>query len=203
MNEVNLLSKDRKYIWHPYTQHAKKEDPILVTKAQGALLYDDRGQEIIDAVSSWWVNIHGHGDPRIAKAVYDQFLKLEQVIFSGFTHEIAIELSERLLECLPKNLSKVFFSDNGSTSVEVAIKMALQYFYNKGDDDKIKIIAFEEGFHGETFGAMSVSGEHQFNKAFKNHLFEVARIPAPIKGNEAKSFEQLRKHLVKTHEHLQ
>jgi adenosylmethionine-8-amino-7-oxononanoate aminotransferase len=146
---------------------------------KGVYLYDAAGNSYIDAISSWWVNIHGHAHPYLAQKIYEQALKLEQVIFAGFTHEPAVQLSERLLGHLPSNFQKVFFSDNGSTAVEVAIKMALQYFHNQGRTQKRKILAFEDAYHGDTFGAMSLGAPSAFNAPFQDMLFEVEFLPSP------------------------
>ncbi len=186
--------KDRKYIWHPYTQMAQPDLPITIVKGKGTMLYDDNGKAYIDAISSWWVNVHGHSHPYIADKIAKQALTLEHSIFAGFTHAPAVQLAEKLLRKLPINQSKVFFSDNGSTAVEVAIKMAAQYWYNKGEKKK-KIIAFENAYHGDTFGAMSVSGRSTFTKPFNDMLFEVIFIPVPIKGKERLAQEALEKAL--------
>src|ERR1700761_2023334 len=127
----SLSERDRKVIWHPYTQHKDILPPIPVTQGKGSLLFDDKGNSYIDAISSWWVNIHGHAHPYIAKRIYEQALQLEHIIFAGFTHEPAVTLAERLLKILPGNLSKIFYSDDGSTSTEVAVKMAIQYWWNE------------------------------------------------------------------------
>ncbi|MBB3054177.1 adenosylmethionine-8-amino-7-oxononanoate aminotransferase [Mucilaginibacter gotjawali] len=156
--------------------------PIPIVRGEGALLFDENGKKYIDAVSSWWVNIHGHAHPYIAKKVSEQLYKLEHVIFAGFTHEGAVELAERLLQILPKNQQKVFYSDNGSTAVEVAIKMCLQYWHNKGEN-RTKIIAFKNAYHGDTFGAMAVSGRSAFTAAFDRLLFEVEFIDLPNEDN--------------------
>lgn len=152
---------------------------------------DNKGNKYLDAISSWWVNIHGHAHPYIAKKIAEQALILEQVIFAGFTHEPAIKLAERILKLLPGNFSKVFYSDDGSTAVEVALKMAFQYWHNKGKP-RMKIIAFKNGYHGDTFGAMSASGRGVFTKPFFPFLFEVVHIDPPLQGNEKKSFRQLK-----------
>ncbi len=180
---MTLLEKDAAFIWHPFTQIKDENAPILIKKAQGSTLFGVDGKEYIDAISSWWVNIHGHGNPHIAKAIAHQALELEQVIFARFTHEPAIDLAEQLLMNLPPHFSKVFFSDNGSTSVEVAIKMSLQFFHNQGITHKTKIIAFENAYHGDTFGAMSVSGKSAFNAPFNPLLFEVFYVPIPNENN--------------------
>src|ERR1043166_9670929 len=127
-----LSERDQKFIWHPFTQQKNTTSPVAITRAKGSLLFDEHGNEYIDAISSWWVNIHGHAHPYIAEKVYQQALQLEHIIFAGFTHAPAVELAERLLKILPGNFSKVFYSDDGSTSTEVAIKMAVQYWWNRG-----------------------------------------------------------------------
>jgi len=144
---------------------------------------DADGNTYIDAISSWWVNLHGHAHPYIAEKIYAQALELEQVIFAGFTHTPAVTLAERLLSILPGNLAKVFFSDNGSTSTEVALKMAIQYWWNQGQTSRKKILAFRNAYHGDTFGAMSVSDRGVFTLAFHQHLFEVVFIDTPNADN--------------------
>ncbi|MBI4929267.1 MAG: adenosylmethionine--8-amino-7-oxononanoate transaminase [Bacteroidetes bacterium] len=187
---MSLSSRDKNIIWHPYSQHQLNPDSIGIVKAKGAYVYDQKGKKYIDALSSWWTSIHGHTHPYIAKKVFTQLKKLEHVIFAGFTHEPAVELAERLLKKLPKNQKRIFFSDNGSTAVEVALKMSFQYWYNKGTP-KTKVIAFENAYHGDTFGAMSVSERGAFTKPFDFGLFDVAFIDAPIKGKETESIQQL------------
>jgi adenosylmethionine-8-amino-7-oxononanoate aminotransferase len=190
---VTLLEKDKNYIWHPFTPLEVEEDPIVIESAQGVYLYTADGKKIIDAVSSWWVNLHGHSNPIIAKAISEQARKLEHVIFAGFTHEPAITLAENLLSVLPKNQSKIFFSDDGSTAVEVGLKMAMQYWHNKGIQTKTKIIALEGAYHGDTFGAMSVGARDVFNLAFNRYLFNVDFIDFPSKQNEEKLLSDFRK----------
>ncbi|MEZ2338849.1 adenosylmethionine--8-amino-7-oxononanoate transaminase [Mucilaginibacter sp. RCC_168] len=179
---MNLTERDLKVIWHPYTQMKTAAPPIGIVRGEGAGLFDEEGKKYIDAVSSWWVNIHGHAHPYIAKKVSEQLHKLEHVIFAGFTHEGAVELAERLLAILPNNQQKAFYSDNGSTAIEVAIKMCLQYWLNKGDQ-RTKIVAFKNAYHGDTFGAMAVSGRSAFTAAFDSLLFEVEFIDLPNKDN--------------------
>jgi len=179
---MNLTERDLKVIWHPYTQMKTAAPPIGIVRGEGAGLFDEEGKKYIDAVSSWWVNIHGHAHPYIAKKVSEQLLKLEHVIFAGFTHEGAVELAERLLAILPDNQQKAFYSDNGSTAIEVAIKMCLQYWLNKGDQ-RTRIMAFKNAYHGDTFGAMAVSGRSAFTAAFDSLLFEVEFIDIPNKEN--------------------
>ena len=134
-----LQERDKKVIWHPYTPQKYAPQPIPVVKGEGVWLYDDKGNRYIDAVSSWWVTIHGHAHPYIAKKIYEQAQKLEQVIFTGFTHEPAVELAEKLIGILPGRFSRIFYSDNGSTATEVAIKMAIQYWWNGGDKKRTRI----------------------------------------------------------------
>jgi len=179
---MSWVERDLKVIWHPYTQMKTALPPVPIVRGEGACLFDENGRKYIDAVSSWWVNIHGHSHPYIAQKVAEQLTKLEHVIFAGFTHPTAIELAERLLNILPGNQQKAFYSDNGSTAVEVAIKMCLQYWHNKGDK-RIKILAFKNAYHGDTFGAMAVSGRSAFTAAFDSLLFEVEFIDLPDKHN--------------------
>jgi len=179
----DLLNIDRQHVWHPFTPLVGSDDPVLITSAEGVYLTTQDGRKILDAVSSWWVNIHGHANPQLAKAIAKQAGMLEHVIFAGFTHEPAITLSQNLLSILPQNQSKIFFSDNGSTAVEVALKMAFQYWYNQGVTRK-KIIALDGAYHGDTFGAMSVGERGLFTDPFKSYLFETAFIAFPRKDNE-------------------
>jgi len=179
---MSLVERDLKVIWHPYTQMKTALPPVPIVRGEGACLYDENGKRYIDAVSSWWVNIHGHAHPYIAQKVAEQLNKLEHVIFAGFTHEPAVELAERLLAILPSNQQKAFYSDNGSTAVEVAIKMCLQYWHNRGINHT-KILAFNNAYHGDTFGAMAVSGRSAFTAAFDNLLFEVEFIDTPDESN--------------------
>jgi len=182
------IAKDKAHIWHPFTPLIGSGDPLVIQSAKGVYLHTEDGRKIIDAVSSWWVNIHGHANEHIAEALSHQARQLEHVIFAGFTHPPAIQLAENLLKILPENQSKIFFSDNGSTSVEVALKMAFQYWHNQGIKRE-KVIAFEGGYHGDTFGAMSVGGRSSFFNAFNSFLFDVEFIPFPEKGREEKTIE--------------
>lgn len=195
---MNLSERDKKHNWHPYTQHKTVADFPAIVKGKDALLWDENGKEYIDAIASWWVNPFGHSNKVMADAIYQQLTTLEHVLFGGFTHNKAVELSEKLMEILPSNQKKIFYSDNGSTAVEVAIKVALQYNYNKGIV-KTKVIAFEDAFHGDTFGAMAASGITFFTEAFKGSLLEVVRIPVPTQGNEEQIIKTL-ENLVKTNE---
>lgn len=187
---MTLTERDQKNLWHPYTQHKTALPPVAITRGEGALLWDDNNKEYIDAIASWWVNPFGHSNKFIADAIYKQLTTLEHVLFGGFTHEPAIVLGEKLLEILPDNQKKIFFSDNGSTAVEVAIKVALQYFYNSGQK-KTTIIAFEDAFHGDTFAAMAASGISLYTQAFDGMFIDVVRIPVPVKGKETGSYQVL------------
>ena len=190
---MNLSEKDFDLIWHPYTHQKNRPLSIPIVKGKKTLLYDDKGNSYIDAISSWWVTIHGHGHKYIAKKLHKQARKLEQVIFAGFTHEPAVNLAEKILKILPGNFSKVFYSDNGSTATEVAIKMSLQYWMNKGEGNRNKILAFHHSYHGDTFGAMSVSERGTFTLAFRDKLFEVIFIDVP----DEKNIQQLQQEIEK------
>jgi len=179
---MTLINRDAKTIWHPYTQHFMARPPLPIVRGEGASLYDEEGNRYIDAVSSWWVTLHGHSQPYIVERVAAQLKKLDQVIFAGFTHEPAIALAESLLAILPDQQQKVFYTDNGSTAVEVALKMCVQYWFNKGQPRK-KVLAFHNGYHGDTFGAMSVSGRSAWTSPFDNFLFEVVFIDTPTTAN--------------------
>src|SRR5205809_591332 len=154
---MNLTERDSKYVWHPFTQQKNMPVPLAITKAEGSFIFDENGNGYIDAISSWWVNIHGHAHPYIAEKMYEQALQLEHIIFAGFTHEPAVDLAEKLLKILPGEFSKIFYSDDGSTSTEVAIKMAIQYWWNKEQEPgskkqeiRNKILAFTNSYHGDT-----------------------------------------------------
>jgi adenosylmethionine---8-amino-7-oxononanoate aminotransferase len=184
---------DKEHIWHPFTSFAGEREQIHIKKAKGLYLYTEDGRAIMDAISSWWVNLHGHSHPEIARAIYEQASNLEHVIFAGFTHEPAIELTRNLLSVLPPRLQRLFFSDNGSTAVEVAIKMALQLFENRGTPRK-RIIALKGAYHGDTFGSMSVGSRGAFTAPFNQHLFDVDFIDLPDKHNFAEVHQSF-KHL--------
>lgn len=180
----------RSPIWHPFTQHGSEPPPIHIDRAEGARLYARDGRVIIDAISSWWVNPHGHGHPRIAKAVAEQAARLDQIIFAGFTHGPAERLAARLLAVTPPGLEFVFFSDSGSTAVEVAVKMAVGYWHNRGAM-RPRIIAIEDGYHGDTFGAMSVGHRSVFSAAYQPMLFQVDHLPFPAAGREQAAVDAL------------
>lgn len=157
--------------------------PLPIVKGKGTLLYDENGETYIDAISSWWVTLHGHGHPYIAEKIYHQALEIEQVIFAGFTHKPAVDLAEKLLPRLPGKFARIFYSDNGSTATEVALKMSVQYWWNKEEKKRTKIIAFNNSYHGDTFGAMSVSDRSVFTLAFHDLLFDVIFIDTPRQDN--------------------
>jgi adenosylmethionine---8-amino-7-oxononanoate aminotransferase len=163
-------------IWHPFTNRALDPAPLPVSRAEGVYLHTHDGRKIIDAISSWWVNLHGHANPRIAAAVAEQARKVEHVIMAGFTHEAAEELAVRLRKWLPESLTHLFFSDDGSTAVEVALKLAVQYFRNVGRPQKCEIVALAHGYHGDTAGAMSVSDESPFTDPFRSMRYPVHRV---------------------------
>ena len=178
----SILAKDKSFIWHPLTQHKIQKEIIPIVKAKGCELIDGNGNTYIDAISSWYTCVYGHCNPQLVDAIKTQSEELDQIIFSGFTHPKAVELAEKLVSILPGKIQKVFYNDNGSTSTEVGIKMALQYHHNLGHD-RDTILAFEEGFHGDTFGAMSVSGLSVYNGAFEKHFIKVLRLPKPDGDN--------------------
>ncbi len=190
---MSLQDRDSRVIWHPFTQVAESRAPIAIIQAEGCWLTADDGRKYLDGTASWWVNAHGHAHPYIAQRIFKQASTLEHIIFAGFTHAPAIELAERLIEKLPGKQTRIFYSDNGSTSVEVALKMTLQYFHNQGIK-RNKFIAFRNAYHGDTFGAMSVAERNAFSAPFNDLLFDVDFIDAP-ENAESESEIQLMKHL--------
>jgi adenosylmethionine---8-amino-7-oxononanoate aminotransferase len=182
LSNIEIQQKDNEFVWHPFTHLKYAEAPIHIVKGEGAYFFDAEGNKLLDGISSWWVNLHGHCHPYISRKVSEQLHTLEHAIFSSFTHEPAVKLAERLIGHLPENQSKIFYSDNGSTAVEVGLKMVLQYWYNRGISKK-KFIAFENAYHGDTFGGMSVGARNVFNNAFENLLFDVIHIPLPCADN--------------------
>jgi adenosylmethionine---8-amino-7-oxononanoate aminotransferase len=177
-------------VWHPFTQHGLEEPIPLITRAEGAALYTADGQRIIDAISSWWVTTHGHCHPRIMAAIVEQTQKLDQIIFAGWTHQPAEDLARRLVEIAPRPLDHVFYSDSGSTSVEVALKMALGYWTNRGEP-RHRIIVMQHSYHGDTFGGMSVGERGVFNRAYQALLFDVETVPSPCAGQEQATYDAL------------
>lgn len=180
---MDWLEQDKTYIWHPFTHQKNAPEPIFIERGEGSWLIDGNGKRYLDAISSWWVNIHGHGHSYIANKLYEQALKLEHIIFAGFTHEPAISLATRLIPKLPGKFARIFYSDNGSTATEVALKMAIQFWWNQGRQGRKKILAFSNSYHGDTFGAMSVSDRSVFTLAFHDHLFEVVFLETPTAEN--------------------
>ena len=179
--EVDLLELDRRYLWHPYTQMKdfEKDDPLFVGRADGVFLFDAQGRRYYDTISSWWCILHGHNHPGIKAAIRDQLDRLEHVHFAGTTHEGAIRLAEKLVALTPDGLSKVFYSDNGSTACEVAIKMSLQYWKHMGETRRESFVSLERGYHGDTIGAMSLGGVPSFKGPFDALTFDSYRIPSP------------------------
>lgn len=175
---MNYKELDKFHVWHPFTQMQTAPESLLITRASGASLYTEDEQAYIDVNSSWWVNVHGHANAYIGSAISEQFKQLDHVIFAGVTHPKAIELAARLSSLLPAKMDKVFFSDDGSTAVEVALKMAFQYWSNKGEDKK-RILAMHGAYHGDTFGAMSVGQRGYFNRPFEHFFFTVDFIDFP------------------------
>ena len=188
---LNLVTRDQKHLWHPLTQHKISPEALPIVKAKGSILYAEDGSEYIDGIASWYTAMYGHCNEYITGKVAAQMQNLDQVVFSGFTHEPAVKLSEELIKILPGNQQKLFFNDNGSTATEIGIKMALQYHHNQGNNRNV-MLAFDEGFHGDTFGAMSVSGLSVYNGAFEEHFIEVLRIPVPLGENNAEVISKLK-----------
>jgi adenosylmethionine-8-amino-7-oxononanoate aminotransferase len=184
------LLHDAAHVWHPYTQHLHAPLPVRIARAQGAWLHAADGRPILDAISSWWVTTHGHCHPDIVQAVAAQAAALDQVIFAGFTHEPATALAAELVSRLPRGLTRVFYSDNGSTAVEVAIKMSLQSFANRGTPRRL-IAALEHAYHGDTFGAMAAGARGLFTQAYEPLLFDVARLPDPSNGDTLSALDAL------------
>jgi len=169
------MSASNLHLWHPFTQEGVDPSPLSIRSAKGVFLETQDGRQILDAISSWWVNLHGHSHPAIADAVAKQAARLEHVLFAGFSHEPAEELAARLGKIVPSPLRHAFFSDDGSTAVEIALKLAVQYWNNSGRPQKHKIVALENAYHGDTVGAMSVSDDSPFTAAFESLRIPVLR----------------------------
>ena len=184
------MRKSTSPVWHPFTQHAVQPDPPLIARGEGAWLETAEGERIFDAISSWWVVTHGHRHPDIMQAIKDQADRLDQVIFAGFTHEPAEKLARRLVAMTPPELGYVFFSDSGSTSVEVALKMALGFWRHRGEK-RTGILALEGAYHGDTVGGMSVGERGVFNAPYDPLLFDVERLPFPHPGREEVTLQAL------------
>lgn len=176
--QLDLAARDRAHLWHPYTQMQTAPAPLVIVRGQGVYLYTEDGRRLLDGISSWWVNIHGHSHPRLNQALAAQARELEHVVFAGCTHRPAVELAEQLVALLPSGLTRIFYSDNGSTAVEVALKMAYQYWQNRGESRK-SFITLHDAYHGDTIGTMSVSEASAFTRPFAPLLFPVARAYSP------------------------
>ena len=174
-----LLARDRLHLWHPYTQMQTAPPPLPIVGGNGVYLYTEDGRRILDGISSWWVNIHGHSHPVLNAALAAQAARLEHVMFASCTHPPAVELAERLVAALPSGITRVFYSDNGSTAVEVAVKLAVQYWMNRSEPQRRTLVALHHAYHGDTVGAMSVSEDSVFTRAFGSLLFQVQRAHAP------------------------
>lgn len=192
METASWLKRDKQNVWHPFTQMLTADEPLLIERAEGTCLITTDGKSYIDANSSWWVNVHGHGNPYIGKAIAEQFSLVDHVIFAGATHKQAIRLAERIIHILPQHFTKVFFSDDGSTAVEVALKMAFQYWHNKQEPKK-RILALEGAYHGDTFGAMAIGQRGYFNEPFEHFFFDVDFLPFPSVQLEKSTLEQAEK----------
>jgi adenosylmethionine-8-amino-7-oxononanoate aminotransferase len=190
MSLNDLLARDRAAVWHPFTQSGMEQDMLDISRAKGASLFLTSGEELLDGISSWWCNIHGHGHPALVQAATRQFETLDHVLFAGCTHEPAVQLAERILEITPGELSKVFYSDNGSTAVEVALKMAVQWWFNRGER-RSTILALEDSYHGDTFGAMAAGARGLFTKPFDPMLFEVKHISTQCSQADLDLVEEL------------
>jgi adenosylmethionine---8-amino-7-oxononanoate aminotransferase len=184
------VTKRSSPVWHPFTQHALAPEALKVVRAGGAYLETNHGKKIFDGISSWWVITHGHRHPEIVRAMKEQADKLDQVIFAGFTHDPAEQLADALIELAPGPLSHVFYSDSGSTAIEVALKMALGYWKNIGQA-RTRIVALDHAYHGDTIGTMSAGARGVFNASYEPLLFDVARIPFPAPGQEAITLDVL------------
>ncbi len=215
MSEMNeLQKKDLKYIWHPCSQMKDYEtfDPIVIKKGEGVFLEDMNGKRYLDAVSSWWVNLFGHSNKRINEAIYKQANKLEHVMLANFSHEAAIELAQKIVNITPKGLNKIFFGDNGSSAVEIALKLSFQYHQQIGKKKKIKFVKISDAYHGETLGALSVCDVELYNKVFNPLLLDVIKVQGPDcyrceykldrKTCKAECFENMEKNIEKQHEEI-
>lgn len=190
MTAQELQELDAAHIWHPLTQHKTAAQPLAIKKAQGNYLFDYDDKPYFDAISSWYTCSYGHANPVLTQAIKNQVDQLHHVVFAGMTHEPAAVLSKKLIGILPYNQQKLFFSENGSTSVEIALKMAFQYHFNRGEKRNV-VIAFENGFHGDTFGAMSASGLSIYNGPFEDFFIDVKRIPVPTEENIEKVLKRI------------
>jgi adenosylmethionine-8-amino-7-oxononanoate aminotransferase len=183
----DLLGRDRRHVWHPFTQHETATDPLVITRAKAASLFDADGREILDLISSWWTCTHGHSHPKLNEALARQAAAFPHVMFASFTHRPAVDLATALVGLLPGDLTRVFFSDDGSTSVEVALKVAYQYWANRGEPRRRVFVSFDGGYHGDTLGAMSLGRGSGFFNLFRGLMCRVAVLPFPAtyEGDDA------------------
>ena len=183
----DLLGRDRRHVWHPFTQHETATDPLVITRAKAASLFDADGREILDLISSWWTCTHGHSHPKLNEALARQAAAFPHVMFASFTHRPAVDLATALAGLLPGDLTRVFFSDDGSTSVEVALKVAYQYWANRGEPRRRVFVSFDGGYHGDTLGAMSLGRGSGFFNLFRGLMCRVAVLPFPAtyEGDDA------------------
>ena len=203
---MNIQEKDKRYCWHPMTQHKTERTPPVITSAKGAVLVDSDGNEILDMISSWWTSIHGHSNDELNQALIEQVEQVEHVMFAGFSHPPAIHLSEMLAQNLPGDLNRVFYSDNGSSAIEISLKIAYQYWRNKGEDKRTKFLAFDGAYHGDTVGAMSLGKGCGFFKLFEGLTFDITTLPyadtwqgdATIEEREAKALAEIEEIINKT-----
>ena len=179
---MSIKQRDQRYIWHPFDQ-MKGADILPIVRGDGCYLYDENGKKYLDGFSSWWVNAHGHSNKYLAEKINQQMLKLEHVAFGGFTHPQAVELAEKVIHKTPANIKKIFFSDNGSTANEVALKMSIQY-WNNLSQPRDRFIAFQGAYHGDTFGSMCLTARGGFNEPFERFMFDVDFIPLPNSNND-------------------
>lgn len=185
-----LIERDAAHVWHPYTQHGLETDFLPVASAVGSRLKLTDGRALIDGISSWWACLHGHSHPRMVEAITEQLGELDHVLFGGATHEPAVRLAEELVAITPDGLNRVFYSDNGSTAIEVALKMVVQSWLHRGEAQRRVFVALEGGYHGDTFGAMAVGDPDPFFLPFREMLFEVRRVPADAAALRA-AFDEL------------
>ena len=198
----SLLTRDAEYVWHPFTQHKTAGAPLPVQSAKGSLLHLADGSTLIDAISSWWTSLFGHGKPAIIDAIQQQAQELDHVIYAGCTHSPAVDTAEKLIELSKFENGKVFFSDNGSTAVEVALKATTQYWQNAGQETRREFITFANAYHGDTIGAMSAGDPGDFGRPFKELLFHTHRAELPLINESASTVSEKRNSLAKLFEQI-
>lgn len=202
MNRQDVLALDRKFIWHPYTQekiHHEKRPPLVIERAEGCHIFDMDGQSYIDGNGSWWTQILGHRHPAVMQAVSEQLERMPHVAMAGLTHEPAVLAAKALIDSAPEKLQRVFFSDNGSTAVEVALKMSFQHFQNIGQKNKKRFVSLKQGFHGETLGAVSVGGIDLFHRLYDPLLFDVHQVASPGFGDLELAWNEMQGLLERDH----